>query len=135
MGFLASCWNDDERTDQFSVSSLGLIGDFGDTYESSVRDVLMQEWVQGAISYGRQRGASKQARTNAAYAQKVRILFGFSETNLMIATGYQGLDQIDVSSLKPFRVHCFYLHKVRSDIIPFIIMACRALPSEDEHRR
>jgi hypothetical protein len=31
----------------------------------------MQEWVQHAIAYGRQRGVSKQAKTNALYAQKV----------------------------------------------------------------
>jgi importin subunit beta-1 len=72
MGFLASCMADQERTDAFCTSTLGLIGDFGDTYKRSVRDDLMQEWVQGAIAYGRQRGASKAARTNAAYAQKVR---------------------------------------------------------------
>lgn len=71
MGFLRSCWADEDRTDQFAVSTLGLIGDFGDTYKTAVRDELMQEWIQQAIAYGRQRGASKQARTNAAYAQKV----------------------------------------------------------------
>ena len=75
MGFLSTCWNDDERTDQFSVSTLGLIGDFGDTYKAAVRDAIMQDWVQSAIAYGRQRGASKQARTNASYAQKVNHLF------------------------------------------------------------
>jgi hypothetical protein len=71
MTFLRQCWNDEERTDQFSVSTLGLIGDFGDTYKAAVREELMQEWVQQAIAYGRQRGASKQAKTNALYAQKV----------------------------------------------------------------
>lgn len=71
MTFLRQCWNDEERTDQFSVSTLGLIGDFGDTYKAAVREELMQDWVQQAINYGRQRGVSKQAKTNALYAQKV----------------------------------------------------------------
>lgn len=71
MTFLRQCWNDEDRTDQFSVSTLGLIGDFGDTYKAAVREELMQDWVQQAINYGRQRGVSKQAKTNALYAQKV----------------------------------------------------------------
>jgi hypothetical protein len=41
MTFLRQCWNDEERTDQFSVSTLGLIGDFGDTYKAAVREELM----------------------------------------------------------------------------------------------
>ncbi|ORY27809.1 importin beta-1 subunit (Karyopherin beta-1 subunit) [Naematelia encephala] len=71
MGFLKACWQDDERTDTFSSSSLGLIGDFADTYKAGVRDEIMQEWVQNAIAYGRQRGSSKAARKNAIYAAKV----------------------------------------------------------------
>lgn len=71
MHFLAGCYADEERTDQFTTSALGLIGDFGDTYKSAVRDELMQEWVQQAIAYGRQRGASRSAKKNAAYAAKV----------------------------------------------------------------
>lgn len=71
MGFLQTCMDDDERTDAFVTSTLGLIGDFGDTYKRSVRDNLMQEWVQRAIQYGKQRGSSRAARNNAAYAQKV----------------------------------------------------------------
>ena len=74
MNFLRTCWADEERTDQFAASTLGLIGDFGDTYKAAVRDEIMQDWVQSAIAYGRQRGASKQARTNAAYAQRVCTL-------------------------------------------------------------
>jgi len=70
MNFLKTCWNDEDRTDQFATSALGLIGDFGETYRASVSESLMQDWVQQAIAYGRQRGSSKQARTNAAYAQK-----------------------------------------------------------------
>ena len=73
MNFLSSCWAEDERTDQFATSTLGLIGDFGDTYKRAVREAIMQDWVMSAILYGRQRGASKQARTNAAYAQQVRV--------------------------------------------------------------
>lgn len=73
MNFLHSCWNDEERTDEFAVSALGLIGDFGDTYKMAVQNELMQDWVQKAISYGRQRGASKQAKSNANYAQRVSI--------------------------------------------------------------
>ena len=63
--------SEEERTDQFATATLGLIGDFGETYKAQVRDVLMEEWVQSAIAYGRQRGASKQCRRNASYAQKV----------------------------------------------------------------
>jgi len=96
MGFLSSCWNEDERTDQFAVSTLGLIGDFGDTYKSSVRDALMQEWVQSAIAYGRQRGASKQARTNAAYAQKVRPFR--ARPVLTMLSGHQGSLQVAATS-------------------------------------
>lgn len=75
MGFLRTCFADEERTDQFVTSSLGLIGDFGVTYKQSVQEDLMQEWVQEAITHGRQRGSSKQSRTNAAYAQKVGFQF------------------------------------------------------------
>jgi len=71
MVFLAGCFRDDERTDAFVTSMLGLIGDFGDTYKTQVRDDLMQEWIQSAIAYGRQRGSSKSSRTNSQYAQKV----------------------------------------------------------------
>jgi importin subunit beta-1 len=71
MGFLHTCMADDDRTDAFCTSTLGLIGDFGDTYKRAVKDELMQEWVQSAIAYGRQRGSSKSAKSNAAYAQKV----------------------------------------------------------------
>lgn len=88
MSFLSGCWYDDDRTDQFSVSTLGLIGDFGDTYKTAVRDQLMQEWVQSAIAYGRQRGASKQARTNAAYAQKVSRLL------LLVLTSFQAIKDL-----------------------------------------
>lgn len=72
-GFLRTCMSEDERTDQFATATLGLIGDFGETYKAQVRDVLMEEWVQSAIAYGRQRGASKQCRRNASYAQKVGL--------------------------------------------------------------
>jgi importin subunit beta-1 len=65
---------EEDRTDQFATATLGLIGDFGETYKKQVQDVLMEEWVQSAIAYGRQRGASKQARRNATYAQKVCLL-------------------------------------------------------------
>jgi importin subunit beta-1 len=71
MVFLAGCFRDEEKTDSFVTSLLGLIGDFGDTYKGQVRDDLMQEWIQEAIQYGRQRGASKSARNNSQYAQKV----------------------------------------------------------------
>jgi importin subunit beta-1 len=64
----------EDRTDQFATATLGLIGDFGETYGKQVKDVLMEEWVVSAIAYGRQRGASKQARRNATYAQKVSLL-------------------------------------------------------------
>ncbi len=73
MSFLKSCLEDEERTEAFIVSTLGLIGDFGDTFKASVRDQLLTEWVQKAIATGRARGASKQSRTNAAYAQRVRL--------------------------------------------------------------
>jgi importin subunit beta-1 len=69
--------SEDDRTDQFATATLGLIGDFGETYGKQVRDVLMEEWVVSAIAYGRQRGASKQARRNATYAQKVIWLLLF----------------------------------------------------------
>lgn len=71
MGFLSTCMVDEDRTDAFVTSTLGLVGDFGDTYKRAVRDDLMQEWVQQAIAYGRQRGSSRAAKNNAAYAQKV----------------------------------------------------------------
>ncbi|KAK8846795.1 hypothetical protein IAR55_005883 [Kwoniella newhampshirensis] len=70
MGFLKTCWADEYRSEGFCTASLGLIGDFGDAYKANIRDDLMQNWVQDAIAYGRQRTASKQARTNAAYAQQ-----------------------------------------------------------------
>lgn len=71
MNFLQTCMADEERTDAFCTSTLGLIGDFGDTYKTAVKGDLLQEWVQNAIAYGRQRGASRAAKNNAAYAQKV----------------------------------------------------------------
>jgi importin subunit beta-1 len=71
MGFLSTCFAEEDRTEEFVSAALGLIGDFGDTYKGAVRDQLLQEWVAQAIAAGRQRGASKQSRTNAAYAQKV----------------------------------------------------------------
>jgi importin subunit beta-1 len=74
MGFLRTCMSEEDRTDQFATATLGLIGDFGETYKKQVRDVLLEEWVVNAIAYGRQRGASKQARRNATYAQKVGFL-------------------------------------------------------------
>lgn len=73
MGFLRTCMSEEERTDQFATATLGLIGDFGETYKAGVKDVLLDDWVQSAIAYGRQRGASKQARRNASYAQKVGL--------------------------------------------------------------
>jgi importin subunit beta-1 len=75
MGFLRTCMAEEDRTDQFATATLGLIGDFGETYKKQVQEVLMEEWVQSAIGYGRQRGASKAARRNATYAQKVRQSF------------------------------------------------------------
>ncbi|ORX34440.1 armadillo-type protein [Kockovaella imperatae] len=69
-GFLRDCWNDDDRTDQFATSTLGLLGDFGDTYKSGVSNELMQPWVSSAISYGREPSSSRQLKTNAAYAFK-----------------------------------------------------------------
>lgn len=71
MTFLHGCMSEEDRTEEFITNTLGLIGDFGDTFKGAVRDQLCAEWVQNAISVGRQRGASKQSRTNAAYAQKV----------------------------------------------------------------
>jgi importin subunit beta-1 len=50
---------------------LGLIGDFGDTYKSAVRDDLLQDWVTKAIQEGRGRGSTKYSKSAAAYAQKV----------------------------------------------------------------
>lgn len=73
MGFLQNCSADEERTDAFSTSLLGLIGDFADIYKRDVRNELLQEWVQQAIQYGRQRGSSKSARSNAGYAAKVSL--------------------------------------------------------------
>lgn len=70
LGFLRTCLAEEDRTEEFVTSSLGLIGDFGDTYKAAVRDELNAEWIQTAIQIGRQRGASKHSRTNAAYAQK-----------------------------------------------------------------
>jgi importin subunit beta-1 len=70
MTFLHGCMSEDDRTEEFITNTLGLIGDFGDTFKGAVRDQLCTEWVQNAIAVGRQRGASKQSRTNAAYAQK-----------------------------------------------------------------
>ena len=71
MSFLKTCWNEEERTDLFCSSFLGLVGDFGTTYQEQVKNDLMQEWVQQAISLERRRGASKTAKMNAAYAQRV----------------------------------------------------------------
>lgn len=71
MTFLHTCISEEDRTEDFVSNTLGLIGDFGDTFKGAVRDQLCVEWVQNAIAIGRQRGASKQSRTNAAYAQKV----------------------------------------------------------------
>ncbi|WOO82023.1 Importin subunit beta-1 [Vanrija pseudolonga] len=70
LNFLRQCLGEEERTEEFVAAALGLIGDFGDTYKGAVRDELLQEWVQSAIQVGRQRGASKQSRSNAAYAQR-----------------------------------------------------------------
>ncbi|WVR04463.1 hypothetical protein IAU60_001466 [Kwoniella sp. DSM 27419] len=70
MGFLKTCWADEDRTDLFCTSSLGLIGDFGEAYKGAIRDDLLQDWVARAVAYGRTRSGSKQARTNAAYAQQ-----------------------------------------------------------------
>ena len=75
MGFLRQGWDDEDKTDQFCSSSLGLIGDFGDTYKAAVSNDLMQDWIQQAISYGRQRDASRSAKTNASYAQRVSSHF------------------------------------------------------------
>jgi importin subunit beta-1 len=72
VSFLQQCWMDkDNRTDTFSSSMLGLIGDFGDTYKGAVKEQLMQEWIQGAISWAKSRGRSKSAKNNALYAQQV----------------------------------------------------------------
>ncbi|KAL1412700.1 karyopherin Kap95 [Vanrija albida] len=70
LNFLRQCLAEEERTEEFVAAALGLIGDIGDTYKVAVRDELLQEWVQSAIQVGRQRGASKQSRSNAAYAQR-----------------------------------------------------------------
>lgn len=70
LGFLRTCLAEEDRTEEFVGAALGLIGDFGDTFKQAVRDDICQEWVQQAISIGRQRGASRSSRTNAAYAQK-----------------------------------------------------------------
>ena len=70
-GFLKDCWYDEEKTSQFSISTLGLIGDFGDTYKSGVANELMQPWVSMAIQQGRESGSARQLKANAAYAAKV----------------------------------------------------------------
>lgn len=67
-----------DRTDAFVVSTLGLIGDFADTFKSAVSGELMTEWVSKAITSGRARGSSKQSRTNAAYALRVSCCFTLS---------------------------------------------------------
>ncbi|WWC67728.1 uncharacterized protein I206_101640 [Kwoniella pini CBS 10737] len=69
MGFLKTCWADEDRTDSFGTASLGLIGDFAEAYKGSIRDELLQDWVQQAIQWGRTRSGNKRAKTNAAYAQ------------------------------------------------------------------
>lgn len=73
MNFLHGCWQDEDRTDTFMTSTLGLIGDFGDTFKTDVKSELLQDWVQIAITDARSRGSSKQTRTNAAYAAKVSM--------------------------------------------------------------
>ena len=70
LGFLRTCWGDRDRGEAFMTSTLGLIGDFADTYKGAVKNEVMQDWIQEAIGQGRQRRNSKQTRTNAAYAQK-----------------------------------------------------------------
>lgn len=72
MGFLRTCFADPDRTEEFCISAVGLIGDFGDTYKAAVKNELLQDWVPAAITYVRQVRGSKQARQNASYAQRVR---------------------------------------------------------------
>ncbi|OCF59034.1 importin subunit beta-1 [Kwoniella mangroviensis CBS 10435] len=71
MGFLKTCWLDEDRSDSFSTASLGLIGDFAEAYKGSIRDELLQDWVSQAVTWGRTRSGNKRAKTNAAYAQQV----------------------------------------------------------------
>lgn len=70
MQFMQQCWADHERTDIFATASLGLIGDFATTYGEAVRNEMLQEWVSQALQYGKGRGVSRRAKTNAQYAQK-----------------------------------------------------------------
>ncbi|TYJ54307.1 hypothetical protein B9479_005066 [Cryptococcus floricola] len=69
LGFLQTCWADEDRSEGFCTSSLGLIGDFASVFKTQVSDDITKVWVQEAISAGRNRSASKQSKTNAAYAQ------------------------------------------------------------------
>ena len=72
MGFLRDCWGDEDRSDQFAIATLGLIGDFGDTYRQAVASDLLQPWVSQAVTWGRtSTPPSRQLRANAAYASKV----------------------------------------------------------------
>jgi hypothetical protein len=91
MNFVKTCWIDEERTDQFAASALGLIGDFAETYGANVREYVLQDWVSQAISYGRQRTSSKKARANASYATQVSPLYDA----LLTFLGYQSYSQID----------------------------------------
>ncbi|WVQ84051.1 hypothetical protein IAT38_006196 [Cryptococcus sp. DSM 104549] len=69
LNFLQTCWADESKNDQFCASSLGLIGDFASCYKGAIRDELMSNWIQEAISAGKSRNASKSMKTNASYAQ------------------------------------------------------------------
>lgn len=81
MGFLETCMNDDDRTDAFVSSALGLIGDFADAFKSQIRDELLKPWVGMQISYGKGKGYPKATRANAKYAQDVSmiLMLGSSE--------------------------------------------------------
>jgi importin subunit beta-1 len=71
LGFLQTCFADEQCTEEFVTGALGLIGDMAKTFKGSdLRGLFTQDWVKGAIAKGRVRGATKLSRGNAAYAQK-----------------------------------------------------------------
>ncbi|XAO21794.1 hypothetical protein I312_100550 [Cryptococcus bacillisporus CA1280] len=69
LSFLQTCWADEDRSEGFCSASLGLIGDFASAFKNNIKDQITQNWIQEAITSGRSRNASKQSKTNAAYAQ------------------------------------------------------------------
>jgi importin subunit beta-1 len=73
MQFIQTFYADPAHTKDFLSSSLGLIGDMGETFGGAVRDSMAQDFVQEMVREGRDKRMSKSVRNNAAYAQQVSM--------------------------------------------------------------